>query len=692
MSRQDTIIETLYSECDGYLELRALGKRKDQGFFKILDSRAINAFIRTNRDSDLYFAVATRDGKSGKKDSIVSIPALWCDIDFKEIEQSEVEKRLDVFPFQPTVRVSSGGGMHLYWKLREPSDKSEIEQVESALRWIAVTLGGDMASTDASRILRVPNTKNHKYKPPRPVILQHCNGTTFNLSDFLELVPHDTAQSDTSNVIQFKPLMDDGLKAIMACKFMQHCRDDASKLSEAEWFFMVRQLCKEPGGVALIHKLSKPYPGYTKAETDTKILHSLNDTAGPCSCGTIRKHFDCGMDCGVRAPAALRFVANDDVDPPITDDTDQTYSGNHGNQRNHGNHCQHGIHGSTSSSSVIIGNHPSSSVIIGNQVEQQKVEGGLTAQLREWIKDSIGSFTTADVDREFNLRTRAEKVSRARACNILIKENKISKDRAIRGKFHILDDSVQWIDLNADVTPSFDAEFPLGISDMVTIPPKSIVVVAGATNAGKTAFLLNVARLNLQGSAKQIYLMSEMGKSEYLTRLARFSPEVRYDSWLSMNAAERSCGFNSVIWHHNRDGITYVDFLEDIGGEYFKLASGIREIYDALGEGIAVIALQKKKEQDYGRGGEATAEKARLYISIDVLCQCNGFSICSAKIVKAKDYRCESNPNGKECHFKLIKGAHMMPINASTFQWRWVTDKERQGLVAKYLAQFGTRD
>ena len=42
--------------------------------------------------------------------------------------------------------------------------------------------------------------------------------------------------------------------------------------------------------------------------------------------------------------------------------------------------------------------------------------------------------------------------------------------------------------------------------------------------------------------------------------------------------------------------MTCVDFLEDVGGDFFKIPSDIRAIYDSLGDGVAIIAIQKKTD------------------------------------------------------------------------------------------------
>ena len=67
--------------------------------------------------------------------------------------------------------VTSGtrGHVHAYWLLREPVS---AQAAEEANRKLALRVCGDLASVDAARILRPPQTFNHKHCPPIEVRLQ----------------------------------------------------------------------------------------------------------------------------------------------------------------------------------------------------------------------------------------------------------------------------------------------------------------------------------------------------------------------------------------------------------------------------------------------------------------------------------------------------------------------------------------
>lgn len=707
------LLDTLFFDCPGYLDLRALkkGESPRQSFYLPTDLGGIKAWIANNKKLNLYFGVATRDGKAGKKENIVAIPALFVDLDFKRLpgEEAGAIKALESFPFHPTIIVHSGGGYHCYWKFREPEGKESIDKIEAILRGITIRLGADMGSTDASHILRIPNTKNYNYLPHRPVYLKHSNGAEYSLDDFDDFVAEDPGTR--KNQTNYSEINSERLDKIMSCRFMQYWKDNAASLPEPDWYCGLTQLIRDPGGVALIHKYSKLYPKYSRKETDAKVIHAINST-GPMTCEKIFKDtkFVCeDPDCRAKAPAGRGLIESE---PSPYDDTLESVSGvsvvsgvskesigSSGKQS-----VSNGKQEGAASNSHIEENDKNkdqlainlgvidkgAGVSSGKQRESLSIDpnvGGITAQLREWINDSVGSFTVSDVDREFNLRSRAEKNARSRALNKILSENTIIRDRVVKGKYHVMAVDIEFSTRAKLTSPSYPVSFPLEIDTMVSIPPHSIVVVAGTTNAGKTAILFNIAKLNLCGSKKLIYIRSEMSDSEYYERQRVFR-DVTEAEWDKMQSCSKSAGFNAVIWKHNRNGITFVDFLEDIGGEFGKMSAGIREVYDALDEGIAIVALQKKTGQEYGRGGELTAEKARLYLSVDKILDCEGCIICSAKMVKVKvPIPANANHSNKELHFKLTGGGLIEPLTP----WQFLNEKQRSMLIERYKVAFGEK-
>ena len=136
------------------------------------------------------------------------------------------------------------------------------------------------------------------------------------------------------------------------------------------------------------------------------------------------------------------------------------------------------------------------------------------------------------------------------------------------------------------------------------------------------------------------YFSSEMGSIELRDRLSKF--DLPLTAW-KFDPRERSSNFADVI---AADEINIIDFLE-IHDEFYRVGAMIKEIFDKLKSGIAIIALQKNPNTDYGLGGLRSLEKARLYLAMEP---------GRIKIVKAKNWAGQENPNGLMLDFKLVQG------------------------------------
>jgi hypothetical protein len=185
--------------------------------------------------------------------------------------------------------------------------------------------------------------------------------------------------------------------------------------------------------------------------------------------------------------------------------------------------------------------------------------------------------------------------------------------------------------------------------------------------------------MNLNQQYGQLYLMSEMGSGEYRTRIQAFGDGL--DPWRKVKAASKSYDFDGAISTHNPDGLTCIDYLEEVEGEYFKIPTDIRNIYDALGNGVAMVAIQKRTDQDFARGGQGTVEKARLAMNLDFLATGDKCIICSLKLTKVKHFL-ERNLQSHEIHFKLEMGHKLTPLT----DWMLSSRVNRKKYIQQYEA------
>jgi hypothetical protein len=132
--------------------------------------------------ADVFVGVALRDRRSGARTAISGSRLL-----FVECDRVPDGRVLGDLP--PTIEIASGtaGHRHLYWRLDTLAAPGETEH---ANRRLATVLGGDLRCVDVVRILRPPETLNHKTAPPRPVrLLALRSSARYSLSELLEQLP-----------------------------------------------------------------------------------------------------------------------------------------------------------------------------------------------------------------------------------------------------------------------------------------------------------------------------------------------------------------------------------------------------------------------------------------------------------------------------------------------------------------------
>jgi hypothetical protein len=273
-------------------------------------------------------------------------------------------------------------------------------------------------------------------------------------------------------------------------------------------------------------------------------------------------------------------------------------------------------------------------------------ERNLTQDIRDWISVTSGNFSATFLYNEQQIVTSEDKAKVRTILSRLVKEGLIERSPTQAGVYRKIEGECEEMDfLNCD-TKLVPIWLPFGLHEMVEIMPGNIILVAGSPNAGKTAFLLNTIRYNM--NEFQIhYFNSEMGSGELKKRLSKFDDTILRD-W-KFKAYERAGQFQDVI-KSGEGKVNIIDFLE-IYENFYEISKPLAEIHKKLKGAIAIVALQKNPGNDTGLGGYRTLEKPRLALSID-----SGV----LKIVKAKNWRTGENPNGKQIGFKLVNGWNLI--------------------------------
>lgn len=139
--------------------------------------------------------VATRkDDSSGTASNLLELPAMFVDVDHPP---AQARARLARLPVRPSLLVSSGRGVHSYYRLREPVDLTNMAERVQAIavqRRLAHYLGADTHATDLTRVLRVPGAWSFKYGTPHKVEVLEQTDAAVNLAELDELLPGERVE------------------------------------------------------------------------------------------------------------------------------------------------------------------------------------------------------------------------------------------------------------------------------------------------------------------------------------------------------------------------------------------------------------------------------------------------------------------------------------------------------------------
>jgi hypothetical protein len=241
---------------------------------------------------------------------------------------------------------------------------------------------------------------------------------------------------------------------------------------------------------------------------------------------------------------------------------------------------------------------------------RRHTEVTLVEDITFWVEQANGDFKVQSIYQDLQLSVKDKKVC-TQILSRKVEAGELELASHANGHYRKVNKIVQKMDWrNAKLGNYYDIKFPLGLHDLLNISKTNLMVVAGASNAGKTAFSLNVAVMNPQHRVK--YLCTEMDATELAERVAGF--ELPNEAWDHVEFIKLDGQAGDYI---DPDGLNIIDYIEPADGEFYKMQSLINDIHSRLVNGVALINIQKKRGELYGKGGSGTEERCRLYITME---------------------------------------------------------------------------
>jgi len=276
-------------------------------------------------------------------------------------------------------------------------------------------------------------------------------------------------------------------------------------------------------------------------------------------------------------------------------------------------------------------------------------ERNISEEVRAYVGGIEGRFTTQQIYSDLGLVSLQDKTA-ARQVLTRMKGTVIQQDSLRSGVWRVIRGEVTEMDFSDIQTEELDLWLPFDLHNYVSILPGNIIVVTGDPDSGKTAFLLNVIKRNIE-KWNCHYFNSEMGKEELHKRLTLFADFPIRDP--HFHAYERSDDFQDVI-QSGKHELNIVDYLQ-IADEFYLIGKHLNDIHKALGNGIAIVAIQKKdRNSDMPLGAQRALEKPRLAIALHAGSRSEPNRV---SILKCKNRKTDHSMIGKSRKYKLIGGS-----------------------------------
>jgi hypothetical protein len=171
------------------------------------------------------------------------------------------------------------------------------------------------------------------------------------------------------------------------------------------------------------------------------------------------------------------------------------------------------------------------------------------------------------------------------------------------------DEEVKWWEETGE--NELDIKMPCQLEDYCRFSKPFLGIVAGLSNAGKSAFMLKTIQLNYDKWGDKIHYFCSEGQQDLKEKF----DYLKIEKPPKFHTHRRLDNFQDVIVPN---AFNIVDYLRVKSEAMYAIQDDILAIHKKTGdEGIALIALQKPPGRDLAYGGMFTVFDPTFYISID---------------------------------------------------------------------------
>ncbi|MBQ7574011.1 MAG: DUF927 domain-containing protein [Clostridia bacterium] len=219
----------------------------------------------------------------------------------------EQQAKIDSFKLKPSIIVRTKKSLHCYWLI----NNGDIKQFRDIQLRLVKQFDGDSMCQNESRCMRLPGFYHSKQEPVMVECIKFKPEIKYTQAELSKMLPKvQMPEHDGASRTEFKGVVGSGQRLMDKCAYCQHCKKNANQLSEPEWYAFITNMSLAKDGASFVHEISKPYPKYSKAETDDKIRHAVEENK-PHTCEYIKNRlgFKGCNSCNVKAPISHALLS-----------------------------------------------------------------------------------------------------------------------------------------------------------------------------------------------------------------------------------------------------------------------------------------------------------------------------------------------------------------------------------------------
>lgn len=252
-----------------------------------------------------------------------------------------------------------------------------------------------------------------------------------------------------------------------------------------------------------------------------------------------------------------------------------------------------------------------------------------TGEIREYLRRIQGQeVSLGDIRNELQVEKGTKSFDAVRNIMFELAAQKVIKRVGRSRKFKVVKEvsPIKVFGQGRTRKPPFDLIFPrdfetgveFPFAEHVVIREGDMVLVAGFSNFGKTTLVLNFAGENIDKCPVLMgneYIKDNEPSPRFYNRLTAMS----HIEWTNGDGSDKFTllpVYDDYAEHIVRDRINIIDWI-NLPGEYYMISPVMEGIKREIGNGIAIIVLQKNEDATLGRGGNPSRDFADLELLID---------------------------------------------------------------------------